>query len=88
MGTLTSTMYDFDEIFNTEDANWNAYYFLTGELTLEDIFERGDDAIFFPFNPTSYNKDEVQGVIDWFASQDLFEECIELKKIKEQLKLD
>ena len=71
--------YGYDE----ELAMWNAYFFLVGELTMDDIMESGDTGVEFPFNPMEYTKEEVQEVIDWFAQLDKFEECIELKKKKE-----
>jgi len=77
--------YQHDEEYDEELAMWNAYFFLMGDFSVHDIIEKGEEGIFFPFNPVDYTREEVQEVIDWFAARDKFEECIELKIKKESL---
>ncbi len=39
--------------------------------------------VFFPFNPKEYDDGDIQDVIDYYAELELYEQCSELKKCKE-----
>ena len=70
--------------FKERVSIWNSYSIIVGELSLEDISKAGEDLLYFSLNPFSYTKKDIQHVIDYLASIDKFEECIELQKIKEK----
>jgi len=72
--------------YDHDIAMINAYFLILGDLTLDDLVEREDEDIFFPFDPDNYNKDDVQEVIDYFAGLEDYEKCIELRNKQLTLK--
>jgi len=67
----------------------NAYDFITGKTTLEDIVEHGEigynNSYILPFNPeVSDGRDEstIDIVIEHFSSLEEYEKCAELLKYR------
>lgn len=68
----------------------NSYYILTGKSTLEDIICNTHDGRLWLAHDTSKGLDEVDFdmIIEYFAGEDEFEKCIELRKIEMGVKDD
>lgn len=76
---------DFDEY----TCMYNSYLVLTGRETYESILNREDGAGFI-FNPTEVmvplQDDAYDILIDYFAEEEEYEKCSELKQSKHFLK--
>ncbi len=75
-------MDDYDE----DIAMLNAYFLILGDLTIDDLIDREEEDIYFPFNPFDYDKDNIQEVIDYYAGIEDYEKCIELRNKQLTLK--
>ena len=74
-----------------EQAMQNAYFIITKQKTLDDIYyelETGEiDTLPLPFDPLSEDgrtDDVIDVVIEYFISTEEYEKCAELVKIKEK----
>ena len=72
-----------------EEAMQNAYFIITKQKTLDDIYyelETGEiDTLPLPFDPLSEDgrtDDVIDVVIEYFTSTEEYEKCAELVKIK------
>ena len=74
-----------DDLYDEDIMMWNAYFLIVGEITVKELIEREEDLV-FPFDPVDYDSKDIQEVIDWFATRDKFEECIELRNKQITLK--
>lgn len=69
-----------EPIYMEDQAMHNAYDLLMENTTVEKILDRGDDYIYFPFDPTSPAKEDVTKVLKYFESEDEYDKCIEIQK--------
>jgi len=70
-------------LYDEEVAMENAYMLITRKLAADKIMDlMNSNVVCFPFNPVGYNNEDIQGVMDYYAQEDNFEKCIELKKYK------
>ena len=74
-----------------EQAMQNAYFIITKQKTLDDIYyelETGEiDTLPLPFDPLSEDgrtDDVIDVVIEYFISTEEYEKCAELVKIKDK----
>lgn len=76
-----------DSIVNIDVIMHNTYMIITKKMTVDQVMDLNPDKINFlgvskGEVPIEYDNDEIQQVIDYYASRNDFEKCVELKKCK------
>tara|TARA_Y100000034_G_scaffold74680_1_gene89773 strand:+ start:265 stop:498 length:234 start_codon:yes stop_codon:yes gene_type:complete len=72
-------------LYIEDEAMYNAYDLLTKKITIEELLDRGEQFVCFPFDPSDPTKEDVEKVLHFFEQEEEYEKCSTLLKYLETI---